>query len=90
MSEVDQAENAVNHGVTQRHQRIHAADDEAIDHLLQKDFHFYPRDIGSKPLSGGWDGVTVAESVRCWGASAARMVCARGRPDTCEAAEAGC
>ena len=39
--EVDQAEDAVHHGVAQCHQGIHAALHQAVDDLLKKDFHDY-------------------------------------------------
>ena len=37
--EVDQAEDAVHHGVAQRDQRIDAALHQAVDDLLKKDIH---------------------------------------------------
>ena len=39
VGKVDQADDAVDHGVAQRHQRIHAASGQAVDDLLEKDVH---------------------------------------------------
>jgi hypothetical protein len=42
MGEVDQADDAVDHGVAQRDQGVHAAQHQAVDDLLKKDVHMYP------------------------------------------------
>ena len=39
MGKVDQVDDAVNHGVAQGDQGIHAALNQTIDHLLKKDIH---------------------------------------------------
>jgi hypothetical protein len=39
MGEVDQVDDAVHHGVAQRHQRVHAAQHQTVDDLLQQDIH---------------------------------------------------
>ena len=39
MGEVDEVDDAVHHGVAQGHQRIHAAQHQTVDDLLQKDVH---------------------------------------------------
>ena len=37
MGEIDQVDDAVDHGVAQRHQSVHAAEHQSIDDLLQQD-----------------------------------------------------
>jgi hypothetical protein len=37
VGKVDQVDDAVNHGVAKREQRVHASQDQAIDDLLKKD-----------------------------------------------------
>jgi hypothetical protein len=39
VGEVDQADDAVDHGVAQGDQGIHAAQHQAVDDLLEKDVH---------------------------------------------------
>ena len=39
MREVDEVDDAVDHGVAQSHQRIHAAEHQAVDDLLKQDVH---------------------------------------------------
>jgi len=41
MREVDQIDDAVDHGVTQGHQGIHAAQNQTVDDLLKQDFHTF-------------------------------------------------
>jgi hypothetical protein len=39
VGEVDEPDDAVDHGVAERDQRIHAAQRDAVDQLLQQDIH---------------------------------------------------
>src|SRR5690606_27626089 len=39
MGEIDQADDAVHHGVAQRHQGVDTADRDAIDQLLEQNVH---------------------------------------------------
>lgn len=39
MGEIDQANNAVNHGVAKRNQRINGTECQSVDQLLQEDIH---------------------------------------------------
>jgi hypothetical protein len=39
MGEIDQVDDAVHHGIAQRYQGIHAAEDQTVEDLLQQNFH---------------------------------------------------
>src|ERR1700689_3004283 len=53
MREVDEADDAVHHGIAQRDQRINAAQRQAVDDLLKEDIHVlavaFSEKLGSGP-----------------------------------------
>ena len=40
MGEVDEVDDAVDHGVAQRNEGVHAAQHQTVDDLLKQDFHW--------------------------------------------------